>query len=303
MLLAPEDTVSMINAKLPELMRRYCMVATTRADGRYGRGTAAFAQVGGEHYLLTAAHVVDGLGDEGLTLFLHPTTKNDEPLMHAAAAPREFPVTPEIKHIDRVADVAILSVPDPVRGANISYFMLEDAVETEEWLYANWQEFNAGGNGSLPYIILGYPNFATLDHEESRTQTTCSVPLQGYLTQWDQATQEPPRGTASVPQVHLELEAYEPEEPRSDLTEFEKFAAARLFKDFAEDWSPFGGFSGGPVVLLTPSKDHLIATVKEGQRIFGSPRAVCTAVAYTLREAGLTDPLILASAPAVFSPV
>lgn len=101
------------------------------------------------------------------------------------------------------------------------------------------------------------------------------------MTAWDEAV------GGRTPQIIVALEAHRPEHPRADLSFYERAVAAQLFDESNRDFSAFGGYSGGPLVLLTPSKNHLIGFVKQGGRMYGEPRVFASSLFDVLRAFSL----------------
>ncbi|MCA3014299.1 MAG: transposase, partial [Myxococcaceae bacterium] len=124
---------------------------------------------------------------------------------------------------------------------------------------------------SLPFFVLGFPDFGHLVDEDRRIETLTSVPLPGYVTQLEEHAW---RGDGAVPpQLLLEVDAHEPS-PANNEHDRAGLLRRRLF-DPSQD-SPFGGYSGGPVAVAGSDGLYLIGVVKEGVHLFGQFRVVGT---------------------------
>jgi hypothetical protein len=247
-----------------------CLMAVD-ADGRCaGLGTVTLVHSGTEKLLLTADHVVSGLeaGAFALKLLVNRGPASDQ--VH------EFDYSLSVRWRSKQLDVAALAPPtglvdDPYArwfDLRVQRTMLTKLRSIRD-KYDNEDE-------SLPYYIVGIPNFGRAKFEEARIEIMGLIPLPVYISQLER---KPWSGNPSVvPQMHLEVDAerLDPDFKPADLAR--AVLHERLSNNPPKDSQALGGLSGGPVVLLAGDGDFLLGIVKEGSIIFDQKRAVATPI-------------------------
>jgi hypothetical protein len=247
-----------------------CLMAI-ESDGRCAHvGTVVLVQWGTRKLLMTAEHVVSGIvGRDGQTRVGLASSS-------LAARAVEFAYTPEIVWQSTLLDVALLTCPQSlIESSQAGWFDLAEnasmisRVRTERFKYDT-------ETTTLPYFVIGVPNFSRLTSEKHRMQVHGVVALPAYV---DQLERHPWAGErAKGPQMHLELDVdapnprFAPHDPLGTMMFYR--AAATRFQTGEE----FGGLSGGPVVLVDGSGVFLLGIVKQGSVIFGNKRVIATAL-------------------------
>jgi hypothetical protein len=133
-----------------------------------------------------------------------------------------------------------------------------------------WRAFDSDDT-SLPISSSASPTSAT-SQTSHRKWAVASFPLPAYVTPGRLLGQ----ALDSPPSIDPADRCRKPEQERPDLTERERAFAARLFNASPGAAEPFGGFSGGPVIVAGTDGEHLIGIVKEGRDIYGEQRAFAT---------------------------
>jgi hypothetical protein len=122
---------------------------------------------------------------------------------------------------------------------------------------------------SLPYFVLGFPNFGHLvNDEQRRVETLSTAALPAYVTQFEDF---PWDGHSSpAPQMFLEADAREDGLVVGATSAMQEEISRRLFHPREIEGEPLGGFSGGPVVVVGEDGEFLLGIIKEGKPLFGT---------------------------------
>ncbi|MHB1844737.1 MAG: hypothetical protein ACYCWW_07880 [Deltaproteobacteria bacterium] len=172
-------------------------------------------------------------------------------------------------------DAAVIPAPPSAIGApEATFFDGMAHAATTLHLRSHWRKYDSSET-SLPYFILGFPNFGHLRDEMARIETLSALPLPGYLTQLEQQAWD--GLVRPVPQMILEVDAEKPALVEPGIDERAQEYARRLHDTPDGAPEPFGGFSGGAVVVVGRDGEHLIGMIKEGGRLFGARRVVASA--------------------------
>jgi len=240
-------------------------------DGRCARlGTVTLIQLATRKLLMTADHVAAGIAEHGGTIRVGLASSSSAPM------PIDLQHAPDIIWRSAALDVALLSCPQElVDSPNAKWFDLAvHAAMTSKLRTARLEHDTAGT--SLPYFVIGLPNFSRVTLDAQRLEVFGVVSLPAYITQFESHPWSGERDKA--PQIHLELDvdqpnpALKPEDPLGAM--MFKQAATTSFDTGLE----LGGISGGPVILVDGAGEFLLGIVKQGSTIFGNKLVLATAI-------------------------
>lgn len=212
------------------------ILVTDQMGKQTARGTGCLISYRGQNYLLTAYHVADKLPDSGAQLcVLHPNGA--------------LPIAGKILFGSEEDDFALLAPPS--LPGSISFLDIDEHPAVEEAIQENKE---------LPILVYGFPNIAHDTNESLKLQKNGAVSLPTYYPE------EPP---SNGHQLNFELDLSGPCEgggPEARRIQ-ERLQAALDGHSTVE--SEFGGMSGGPIVLLTEERPHLVAIVSNGGVLCG----------------------------------
>jgi hypothetical protein len=239
--------------------------------GRCARiGTVTLVRLGDRKLLLTAEHVVAGISEHGGKIRVGLASSDP------AAVLVQFESTPEVVWRSALLDAALLSCPrELVESPDAHWFDIASHASMTTQVRAERLKHDTDTT-SLPYFIVGIPNFSRVTFEAQRVEVHGVVALPAYVTQLDALPWAGERSRA--PQMHLELDidtpspTFKPDDPLGAMM-FDQ-AAKTLFETGEE----FGGMSGGPVILVDGSGEFLLGIVKQGSVIFGNKVVVASAL-------------------------
>jgi hypothetical protein len=202
--------------------------------------------------------------------------------------PVSLPLDLKVVWESKPLDVAFLRAPAVMAAmAEARFFNAAHHAEMATRVRGKWREHHSDTT-SLPYFVLGFPNFGHLVEEgPRRIETLSTAALPAYVTQlerdpWDGHGEQ-------APQLWLEVDATEdrlviPAVSSSRQSEISR----RLFHPRVEDHvgaqrrkrkkppEPFGGFSGGPVAVVDPDGEYLLGIITQGGALHGSFRVVAS---------------------------
>lgn len=266
-MIAGEDVPAFFNEHSRVLLRHCGALIRRSADNQVeAKGTATFVRHGDEYLILTANHVIEGLGAEAV-LMLPPVSVDGSARVGVPSPPTEVELGVDVVWRSEAFDVAFVRAP-AFDYELVDWFDLDHSVEVARRLKSLWAVFNTE-DGSLPYAVSGYPNYGHLRFEDEKLEMLSALPLFAYVDDWTDGPGAVPLTSRNVSQIKAEAVA----EPRDSeelaaLPEVERHMASRLKS--AEVDNPFGGYSGGPLVLFDQSGVHLVGTIKEGGWLFAT---------------------------------
>jgi hypothetical protein len=271
--LAPTEALDVLDARLPRMSKCYGAVVIHDAEGKaIDRGTVSFCEVQGRRLLLTANHMAVAHEGHDSTLLHYELDPEDNPLLETISRGRRATVRPNVVYRDAVLDVAALAVPDEVSEiAGITWMDLDDGVRAARKAAAWFAEISPAQ--TLATIAFGFGNYSTLEDAQRRQQVFAGGPLPCEVRAWDAEE-------ARAPLIRLE-----PYVEADDLRARELQAIERQIVDRLSNWddgstdedpAAFGGYSGGPLLLVSDTSEHLIGVVIQGTRRPGVARLHAT---------------------------
>jgi hypothetical protein len=237
-------------------------------DGRVdAKGTATFIRAGAQRYILTAKHVVEGLGPEGKLLL--PPYGADGADVGVARVPVELPLGTAVVHKSPIFDVAVVRAPS-FDHESVGWFDVEEKLERARWVEVHWRKFKPE-HAQLPYAISGYPEFGHLRNEDVKLELLAALPIFADIDSWTKGPDRELATAQNTSQIFLDGAVHPGSEELAALPLPERYMAARL-KDVSVA-NRLGGYSGGPVAVFDTRGVHLIGTVKEGKLFFDDAKA------------------------------
>jgi hypothetical protein len=250
-----------------------CILAVDEQGRSVTKGTVVFVSVGPQKMLVTARHVVRSrrLRRHRLLLMLPRVAPGGVAVKGKQTVPVILPLASDMLWESKPLDVAFIRPPDRLAAmAEARFFDGAYHAEVATKLRERWhRECDAGAN-PWPYFVLGFPNFGHLiENLERRVETLSSVALPAYVTQFEP---HPWEGHGNLaPQLSVEVDAGEDGLPAL-LSARQTEITKKLFHPTPDDPEPFGGFSGGPVVVVGTDGEFLLGIIKQGGSLFGSLR-------------------------------
>jgi hypothetical protein len=277
----PENHAAWFREPLQRLGTFYgCLVSVGQDNRSIAKGTAIFVKVAGIPFMVTARHVVTaGLMAAGRPHLMLSRLDADGRALHGVEhVPRimEVEIDSSLVWASQSLDVAILKAPQVLVEADEACFFdgLAHAA-TVSRLRTFWRR-TATEDLSLPYFVLGFPNFGHLVDEQDRVELLSAIPLPAYISHLDP---EPWDGQVQpAPQVLVEVDAHSPARQPANLEPRAQEMYQRLHAPVENALEPFGGYSGGALVVIGSDGEHLVGVVREGGTIFGQQRVVASAL-------------------------
>jgi len=272
-LIEPSAVPQLLVDPVKRLGRSVACIAAIGTDGRTeARGTGVFVELDGRQVVVTARHVVEGLRSTGGQTYLMLLDEEMPGYARVRTLTEGQRCELDLSHqiwASPDLDVAILEAPVGLSGAR----WLDAGVHSKTATKVRnlWRPL-CSDLTSLPFFVLGYPNFAHLSFEALRTEVLTAFPLVAYVVEWDDPW-EPT--TTRAPQIHVEVDARKPRRP-SVVGGIEKLMAEQLFGETATR-EALGGYSGSPLILVAQDGDFMIGILQQGGHIFDAPRAIASA--------------------------
>ena len=275
---------------LEAVIGHYGMLVAKSSDGYVSAAaTATLICVDGEHFIITAHHVVEALARRGkirLQVIGEQAIKTDE----MPSQPMEFDVAIE-QHMALPAwadfDVAVLRAPAELYS--ISHIGWFDANLQLDILSQIRHQVTEDAPQALACRILGFPNYSRFIAPDDAIQLFGAVPLWATFKRFDAVvpvgkwwsarltncscsieSPDPSNGYfASVadraPQMVLRVESPRVDAMPSDVSPLTRLSAAN-FSQMAllAEYEPFGGYSGGPIMYFCESGNYLMGIMTQG---------------------------------------
>ena len=274
-MLDPEQTLDELDRRLGQMSRCYSALVTHEADGKaIQRGTVTFVEVGSRRMLLTAAHVASAHEGRESTLLRYELDADDAPLLETVSRGRRTRFRPAVLYRDDGLDVAAFAVPDHVSEiAGVTWLNLDDGVRAARKAAAWFSELSQ--DQTLATIAFGFGNYGAIENAQQRVQLFAGGPLLCEVCAWDAEE-------ARAPLIRSEPRVEADDVRASELAKVEREIVERLsgWDDGSTDKAPsaFGGYSGGPMLLVSETAVHLIGIVIQGTRRPGAARLNATPV-------------------------
>jgi len=267
---APEEHAAFFNESIRRLQSTYaCLLAVDDQNRSVAKATVVFVSVGPQRFLVTARHVVRStkLAGHQLMLLLSPLAADGLAVAHEEVIPIRVPLDLEIIFESAALDVAFLRAPQSLTTMpEAKFFDGATHADAATGLRKRWR-VDHSETTSLPYFVLGFPNFGHLIAEAPRHETLSTTALPAYVNQFDDY---PWDGLATLaPQLLLEADARR-DSLVGPTSAIQELISSRLFDPGPEDGEPLGGFSGGPIVVIGADGEFLLGIIKEGTPLFGS---------------------------------
>jgi hypothetical protein len=280
MVFEPDQFVAIFSAAARDLSNHYGCIQALEEDGRVAdKATVTFVELDGRRVLLTNKHVVTGLSKLELPCVVSVAQLDlaGRPVDRKAADPVVFriDISRTIWSWDEMDVAALPATEEMLKAREPRWFDANRGAEVATTTRKLWRRLNElPEKGSLPLGIFGFPKFGHVVLPQERIEILSALPVPAYITELDEEPWQALTGTGRAPKMHLEIDAREPTIPASDLSEFEKIVFAKLFKEPLATSPAFGGYSGGPVVLVAKDGPFLVGITREGGLLFGEPRAL-----------------------------
>jgi hypothetical protein len=274
----PSEHAEFFETPIRRLQSRYACILAVDGQGRsVTKGTAVFVSVGPQKLLVTARHVVRSkrLVGRSLLLMLPRLGPDGLAAVGEQTVPLTVPLELEIMWESEPLDVAFIRAPDVLAVmAEARFFEGDFHAEAATGLRGSWREHHSDTT-SLPYFVLGFPNFGHLIADvERRAETLSMTALPAYVTQLDP---HPWDGHSTpAPQLWLEVDAREDGLDIGAISSMQRAILKKLFNPSVDDPEPLGGFSGGPVAVVGSDGEFLLGIVKQGGAIYGSLRVAAS---------------------------
>jgi hypothetical protein len=268
----PSEHAAFFNESIRRLQSSYgCLLAVDEQNRSVAKATAAFVGVGPFKMLVTARHVVrsEKLIGRKLLLLLSRLAPDGLAVVGEQTVPISIPLELEVLWDSEALDVAFLGAPPQlVAMAEARFFEAAFHADAATGLRTRWRADHSDTT-SLPYFVLGFPNFGHLvNDEQRRVETLSTAALPAYVTQFEDF---PWDGHGSpAPQMSLEADAREDGLVVGATSAMQEEISRRLFHPREEEGEPLGGFSGGPVVVVGEDGEFLLGIIKEGKPLFGT---------------------------------
>jgi hypothetical protein len=266
----PGNHAAAFQEPLRRVLNHYGCILAVDEDGRaVAKGTGVFVEVEGEKMVVTARHVVtaDAMLKRTTYIMLPRLGEDGLAVVGRETIPRLFPFDLRSPVWTSAAlDVAFLRAGEELtRAPEAKFFSATQHLKTTAVLRTKWKQYESATT-SLPYFVLGFPNFGHIVKEESKIELLSALPLPAYVAKleehpWDGYGRQAPR-------LVLEVDAHRPTASPAGLEERHADFARRLFTP-EEGVEPFGGYSGGPVVVCGRDGEHLIGIIHQGVRLAG----------------------------------
>jgi hypothetical protein len=186
---APSEHVDFFEAPIRRLQSTYACILAVDEQGRsVTKGTAVFVRIGAQRFLVTARHVVRSrkLRRHRLLIMLPRVGPDDLAVVGEETDPLAVPLELEIVWESKPLDVAFLRAPDRLVAIPEARFF-DGALHADAatGLREGWREHHSDTT-SLPYFVLGFPNFGHLIHSaQPSVETLSTTALPAYVTQFD----------------------------------------------------------------------------------------------------------------------
>lgn len=253
---------------LPEVLASSGWLVATDSENRaIASGTATLLETGKDRFVATASHVVKRLREITRSFRLLTYSSPEHALSHANMffRPTVFSIPSDsVVVVDKAEAIDVLIFRPPremLEATGLRWFNVERGLRAVNFLRREQPDTSA------PFLVLavGYPNHARLELPEQRVQVASNFQCFGYLRQVIDA----PLGGPASPQMIVELDLPTRDSFPSDTPEIMNAFADGIHRP--SDVEPLGGYSGGPVVYLTPDEGHyLVGLTKEGSAAMGA---------------------------------
>ena len=245
------------------------------------RGTVTFVEFPTGKFVLTARHIIRDRADPDApaVIALLPSDLPDVAL-DRSSVPRaaEFHIVPRGCLIweDEKLDIALLRPPaDLIASSTISWFDGEEAMRTmANIVRQKWKAADADG-APLACWAVGFPNMGNIKHQASKIEILAAIPVPAYISVMDPLPLTA-GGTPTQIQVELDLTPADalPQQEGGVLAA----VSSHLRSGADRESKAFGGYSGGPLVLVGRDRTCLFATITAGGQLFGRPTAFATGI-------------------------
>lgn len=266
----PSEHSAFFNESIRRLQSTYaCLLAVDEQNRSVAKGTAVFVSVGLHKMLVTARHVVrsNKLIGKKLVLLLSRLAPDGLAVVGEQVVPISVPLELEVLWESNALDVAFLRAPRDLSAmAEARFFDAAVHADAATDLRARWRA-NHSDTTSLPYFIMGFPNFGHLVNEGPRRETLSTTALPAYVTQFEDYPWD--GHSKSAPQMLLEADAREDSLAGGTTAMLEEITR-KLFHPRPEEGEPLGGFSGGPVIVVGEDGQFLIGIITEGTPLLGT---------------------------------
>lgn len=274
---SPSDHADVFHETIRRLQSTYACILALDEQGRsVTKGTAVFVSVGSQSLLVTARHVVRSKRIAGCTLVLLLSRLGADglSLIGEQTLPVTVPLNLQIVWESESLDMVFLRAPTALSGmAEARFFDAIPNADAATAVRGQWREHHSDTT-SLPYFVLGFPDFGHLIEDSQRVETLSTTVLPAYVTQFDR---HPWDGhTMPAPQLLLEVDAREDGLVIGARSSLQMAISQKLFHASDGDPDPLGGFSGGPVVVVSTDGEFLLGLIKEGTEVFGSLRVAAS---------------------------
>jgi hypothetical protein len=266
----PSEYADFFKTPIRRLQSTYgCILAVDEQERSVTKGTATFVSVGSLKFLVTARHVVRSrkLRRHRLRLMLSPLGTDGLAVQGEQVVPVTLPLELEIVWESKPLDVAFVRAPNRLAAmAEARFFDGIVHADAATHLRERWRAHHTDTT-SLPYFVLGFPNFGHLRQNSSRVETLSTAAVTAYVTQlepfsWDGHSKR-------APQLWLEVDARE-DRLIGPVSSMQKEISRRLFHRRKGEPQPLGGFSGGPVAVVGEDGEFLLGIIKQGKPLFGT---------------------------------
>lgn len=268
------DAAKLARLALPDLFARIARIVARDSEGKvHASATATLLEFDGRRLIATAHHVVGELRAIGLpvSLLVFPERITRASFSVAAEYPLDLDTEIPVKN-GPAFDIGFLPAPPDLTGAeHIAWFDAPAQLPAVQFLRDRWQQ------SSTPFLtlIVGFPSFSRLESRLLRTQIAGNFQTWAYLRRFTDTPAFLVSGAGNSSQIILELDA-----PGQDVLPADAppivHHFVRNFNDATSRGEPaVGGYSGSPLVYVTPAAYHLVGVIKEGDIQLGA-RAFAT---------------------------
>jgi hypothetical protein len=285
--LNPEDVSLILDRARRETFSRIGCLYTPDAEGlARGRGTVAFVEFPSGKFLLTARHIITERShpEEPAVIALVPSDVPDVALDRSSVPQAtEFRLVPResVVWADPKLDVALLRPPgDLVASDAIKWFDGEQGLTTMARIVRRkWKAAETDG-APLACWAFGFPNMGNVPHAASKIEILAAVPVPAYITVMDS---QPLTAGGTPTQIQVELDLTPANaQPHRDGGVLAT-VASHLRSGADRESDAFGGYSGGPLVLVGRDRTCIFATITDGGQLFGRPTLFATGIDDAMR--------------------
>jgi hypothetical protein len=255
-----------------------CLLAVDDRGHSVTKGTAVFVSIGHLKTLVTVRHVVrsEKLRRSRLLLMFPRLAPDGLAEVGEQTIPLSVPLDLTILWESEDLDVAFLEAPPQLAArAEVRFFDAVTSADKTTALRKKWHEHHSDTT-SLPYFVLGYPNFGHVIEDAPRRAERLSITsLPAYVTQLEDHPWDGRQPGKHAPQLSVEVDARKDNLAIGMSSELRQKIVAKLFHSGKRERKrAFGGFSGGPIAFVDPDGEFLIGITKPGGWVFDPPAGV-----------------------------